>query len=131
MTGDFIIEEIRITVPCETDFLTVIRRLATETAWRAGFTILEAGEIELAVDEVATAVIVSEPAHGLLSVVAQVTERALEITLGAAANRTFDRDVVLACMDELDAADASTGVADGLRLRRFRNPGVRPRPVSS
>lgn len=112
-------EEIHLTVPAETHFLAVIRHLVTQSAGRAGFTTVEAGAIEVAVDEVATASILGEVRCEAIAVAARVGEGTLEITLRASSLGRFDRATVLACVDEIEPAAAPDG-REELRLRCFR-----------
>lgn len=120
MASGVLDEEVRISVPEETDYLGVIRRVVTEIASRAGFDPLEAGEIEIAVDEVASSAVLQGPHAGRIVVRARVTDAALEVTVAAPAVGNFDEQVVRACVDEVESPLRSPSGPPELRLRRFR-----------
>jgi hypothetical protein len=120
--------DIRLAVPCETHFLSVIRHLVRSSATTAGFSPLEAGEIEVGVDEVAASAASRDLPAQALVISVRITGDALEITLAGPLADAFDRDAVLACVDEIDHGRVPAGAQGQLRLRRFRGPRARPIP---
>lgn len=117
-------EVMQVSVPRETAFLTVIRRMITEAAEAAGFTPIEAGEVEVAVDAVATSAVSGELRSPSITVAAVVSERGLEVILTPFFIGAFDREVVLACVDEVEVANSPDGTPASLRLRRFRRTAL-------
>ena len=97
-----------LTVPRTTYYLALVRRLVADVARRAGFNEIEIGEIEVAVDEVATRAVAHRfgeglATHDILVVEARTEDGELEITLRDHAARARKTDSA----DEIDFNDVA------------------------
>jgi anti-sigma regulatory factor (Ser/Thr protein kinase) len=146
-------DEVTLTIPRSTAYLSLIRRLVADVARGAGFNEVEVGEIEVAVDEVATRAVQHRfdedefASHDRIHVAARVLPQTLEILIrdhGERRKKTdsaddidwedyereydlggFDEFVVKTFMDEVEFTHRSK-VGNELRLVRALPAARRP-----
>jgi anti-sigma regulatory factor (Ser/Thr protein kinase) len=123
-------ERVELTVPRDARYLGLIRRAVTLAARRAGLDAVEAGEVEVAVDEVAASAIAAS-GEGRLSVEAAALAGGVEVTIRDLAvppgSCAFDERVVRLLVDEVRSGAAAAGGSEMRLVRRAGpSPGRRP-----